>query len=363
LNAINQSPLPDPVSSVLKKTGDTGCLPFYLNPGHPLFSYLIHIVYPQLGSLPERPRFIVRRLDDTSSVYRLTEEASTVSVIGKGSFLPERLLRQKLAWLEQEYRNLLFLRGIGFDAPPHRVARPLGDQGFLRLGLFQEWEDGNSLDYYFQRAIYQQDQEPLFIRLETLAVFLARLHQKTETGLRMDWTPVEDYYHKVLSQLAGDDLLPDELLHNFCHWLSRWLDWLRDVPTGQVLVHGDATPTNFLFPSGKEVVALDLERMKPSSRVWDLGLVCGEIKHAFLWRRRDGMGAEPFVGHFLRSYALFFDEARQIFERICRIVPFTMAVTELRIARNRYLDRPYRNLLIREAESCISSGFPANGGF
>lgn len=324
---------------------------------------MIHIVYPQLGAYPEQPRFIVRRLRDTSPVYRLTEEASTISVIGKGSFLPGRLLRQKLAWLEQEYTNLVFLRQIGFDTPPHRVARPLGNRDFLHLGLFQEWERGNSLDFFLQRAIFQQEQQALFSRLETLAFFLARLHQKTETGRPADWKTVGAYYHKVLSQLTADALLPGELLEGFYHWISRWGDWLRGFPTGQVLVHGDATPTNFLFPADRELVALDLERMKPSDRVWDLGLVCGEIKHAFLWRRRDGPGAEPYIGHFLQRYASFFDDYRQMFEQICLVVPFVMAVTELRIARNRYLDRPYRCQLIREAEACLSHGFPDGGGY
>jgi len=363
LNEIKPAPFHGPAAPVPPDTGAAGFLPFYLNPGHPLFSYLIHSVYPQLGAYLERPRFIVRRLRHTSSVYQMTEEASQISVIGKGSFLPGRRLHPKLIGLEQEYRNLFFLRGIGFDSSPHWVARPLGDRDFLRLGLFQEWEGGHTLDYYFQRAIYQQEHQSLVSRLETLSYFLARLHQKTETDRPVDWTAVTAYYQKVLSQLGWEDLLPVERIQDFRRLLSRWRDWLGNFPTRQVLVHGDATPTNFLFPTERQLVALDLERMKPSDRVWDLGLVCGEIKHAFLWRRRDGAGAEPFISYFLRSYVSFFNNNGQIFEQICRLIPFVMAVTELRIARNGYLDRPYRCLLIQEAAACMSSGHPENGGF
>jgi hypothetical protein len=343
------------------ETAGSGGVPFFLNAGHPLFSYLTQNVFPQLGIYPERTRFAVRRLRRTSTVYQLTEEGSQISVIGKGSFLSARLLQRKLPWLDQEFRNLHLLREIGFDAPPHQVARPLGNLHFLRLGLFEEWKDGNSLDYYFQRAIHQQEEKPLLARLETLAFFLARLHQKTGTGRPVDWTPIAVYYQKVLGQLADDALLPGDQLQDFCRWIARWLDWLREEPVVQVLVHGDATPTNFLFPSEKELVALDLEKMKPSDRVWDLGLVCGEIKHGFLWRRRDGLGAEPFIGYFLQSYASFFDDSCQMFERICRMLPFVMAVTELRIARNRYLDLPYRLFLIQEAAACLASGCPVSG--
>ena len=43
---------------------------------------------------------------------------------------------------------------------------------------------------------------------------------------------------------------------------QRW----PDFPDRQVLVHGDATPTNFLFPdTAGSPVALDLERLRPAT--------------------------------------------------------------------------------------------------
>ena len=159
----------------------------------------------------------------------------------------------------------------------------------------------------------------------------------------MDWQPVQTYYQKVLTQLSEEGLVSTEEIKIFSWLIDQWLSRLAGLKTLQVLVHGDATPTNFIFPSERELVALDLERVKYSDRVWDLGMVCGEIKHAFLWRRRDRSGAEPFIRHFLRGYASFFPEPEKMFNRICRIIPFIMAVTELRIARNTYLDRPYRS--------------------
>lgn len=330
--------------------------PAYLNPRHPLFPYLVEIVYPQLGAFPERPRFILRRLAYSPWVYHLTEVGSSVSVVSKGCFLPGSLKHGKLAWLQQEYENLNFLRGIGFDTPPFRVARPLGDQPSLRLGMVQEWEWGQPLDFFLQRAIHQRDESPLFSRLEILAAFLARLHQKTATSHPVDWQPVCAYFHKVLFQLEGEGLLSAERNQELRDLISLWRNRLGDCPTFQVLVHGDATPMNFLFPSETETVALDLERLKPGDRAWDLGMVCGELKHAFLWRRRDRAGAEPFIHHFLEHYVSFFAEPRQLFGLVCRMIPFIMAVTELRIARNHYLDRHYRYYLIDEAAACLSTG-------
>jgi thiamine kinase-like enzyme len=278
-------------------------------------------------------------------------------VFNKGCFLPGSLKTQKKVGLEREFENLLFLRGLGFDRTPLRVARPLGERRALDFGLFQEWEGGHHLDHYFRRAIFLHEEEPLFSRLELLASFLARLHQITATFQSVDWHPTEAYYYKVLYQLLEEKLLSNERIERFGRFITLWMKRLGESSTAQVLVHGDATPTNFLFPSGGEMVALDLERLKTGDPVWDLGMVCGEIKHAYLWLRRDKGGSEPFIRHFLLEYARHFDDPDHHFAEITRRNPFFMAVTELRIARNGYLDRPYRELLINEAENCLKEGY------
>ena len=289
-------------------------------------------------------------------VFLFSEETSEQRVIAKYCFLPESLKTRNRALIEREYDHMLFLRGIGFNGFPCRAARPLGNRDHLPLGLVQEWEGGRNLDYFLQQAIYRNDGAPLFSRLAQLAFFLAGLHQKTQNGRSVDWQPVQTYYQKVLIQLSEEGLVSSEDKKIFFELIDQWRSRLAGRHTIQVLVHGDATPTNFIFPSERELVALDLERMKYSDRVWDLGMVSGEIKHAFLWRRRDRSGAEPFIRHFLRGYASFFPEPEKMFYRICRVIPFIMAVTELRIARNTYLDRPYRRSLIAEAKECLWGG-------
>jgi len=304
----------------------------------------------------ENPRFRIAPLAGSRWVYLFSEETSDLRVIAKYCFLPESVKNQCLALIQREYDNMLLLRGLGFNRFPCRVARPLGNGNHLALGLVQEWEGGRNLDYFLQRAIYQDEGDPLLARLGRLASFLARLHQKTLKERTVNWQPVKTYYQKVLGQLSGEGLVSGEGIKIFSWLIDQWLSRLAGLNTLQVLVHGDATPTNFIFPSERELVAIDLERMKTSDRIWDLGMVCGEIKHAFLWRRRDRSGAEPFIRHFLKGYASFFSESEKMFRRICRVNPLIMAVTELRIARNAYLDRPYRRYLIREAKECLLGG-------
>ncbi|NIT04506.1 aminoglycoside phosphotransferase family protein, partial [Candidatus Saccharibacteria bacterium] len=85
-------------------------------------------------------------------------------------------------------------------------------------------------------------------------------------------------------------------------------------------------------------------------------MVCGELKHAFLWRTGNAYAAEPFIRHFLKKYSGHFRDKKKAFMEITLKNPFYMALTELRIARNSYLDWNYRKGLVHEAMKCLKHG-------
>ena len=145
-----------------------------LNPRHPFFHFLADIVYPQLGAPLEKPRFRITPLAGSHWVFLFSEETSEQRVIAKYCFLPESLKNRNLALIEREYDRMLFLRGLGFNGFPCRVARPLGNRNHLPLGLVQEWEAGRNLDYFLQQAIYQSEGAPLFDRLRPVGFFFGR---------------------------------------------------------------------------------------------------------------------------------------------------------------------------------------------
>ena len=123
---------------------------------------------------------------------------------------------------------------------------------------------------------------------------------------------------------------------------AAWEVRLAQFPDRQVLVHGDATPTNFLFPDhgGRggpphgRAVALDLERLRPADRLWDLSWVAGELKHAWAWRTGHAAAAEAAIGHFFRLIWRSQPDNPDLAERLYLLNPFYMALAELRIARN-----------------------------
>ena len=93
--------------------------------------------------------------------------------------------------------------------------------------------------------------------------------------------------------------------------------------------------------------------MKWADRVFDVGRIAGELQHAFLLATGDKYAAEPFIGHFLWEYACHFPDRRSAFTSVCGRVPFQMALTLLRIARNDWISPEYRHRLIEEARTTL----------
>ncbi len=327
-----------------------------LDRGDPLYDVLALRIYPELRA----PVFHVERLSGQRLVYRYREAQTNRAVVGK-FFDPHDPDETKVTRIKGEYRNLIRLRYLGLNTHPHSVVNPLCREERIGLDLAEEHVGGRDLDHYLRHAAWSGAQDALDRVLDRLADFLHRLHSRSaptngahgRMTARLD--DVGEYFAKLVIKLERQGLLDPRSVAAYLGLRDRWLARSRML-AGAVTVHGDATPTNFLFPTAEDVVAIDLERMKAADRAYDLGMVCGELKHAFLWRagRRDL--SEPFIGRFLRRYAGHDPEPVDAFRAITHRIPFYMALTELRIARNTWLDWPYRRRLVREAGACLTWG-------
>lgn len=328
-----------------------------LDRGDPLYDVLAVRIYPELRA----PVFHVERLSHHRLVYRYREAQTNRAVVGKFFDRAERD-EDKVTRIKGEYRNLIRLRYLGLNGHPHSVVKPLCREERIGLALAEEYVGGRDLDHYLQRAAWHDAPAALGRVLDHLADFLHRLHSRSAAGpngasarstARLD--DAGEYFARIVAKLEQQRLLEPHEVLAYARLRDRWLARSR-MQAAAVTVHGDATPTNFLFPTAEDVVAIDLERMKPADQAYDLGMVCGELKHAFLWRtgRRDL--SEPFIGRFLRRYAGRYSEPDEAFQAITHRTPFYMALTELRIARNTWLDWVYRRRLVREASACLTWG-------
>ncbi|HSW62446.1 MAG TPA: phosphotransferase [Dissulfurispiraceae bacterium] len=316
----------------------------------PLYEILLERVFTDVAY----PCFHVNKFA-RGGVYQYVEEHSQRAIVGKFFRLndrkPERALR-----IKGEFEKLQRIRSYGFSALPHYVVKPLAQENSIGLAVVEEYVHGKDLDYYLVQAMYCNGGEALMIRLAQLAAFLHELHDRTCSHLPVAVESVCGYFGKIVEKLHTQTLLMNEHRSEAYRLMDRWLHCLALEQEQSVLVHGDATPTNFFFSGERDVIAIDLERMRDTDRMVDIGMVCGELKHAFLWRTGCGFPAEPFIRHFLKKYCSHFPDRKEAFRIITRRNPFFMAMTEFRIARNRYLDWNYRKRLVFEAMECLRWG-------
>ncbi|WP_300157853.1 phosphotransferase [Solidesulfovibrio sp.] len=329
----------------------------HLAPTDPLQAYLRDAVLPQLADVVREPRFRVFRVSAVSDVYLYEDKWTGCRVVGKfyararglnGSNAPQSA--------RSEYDGLAYLRGLGFDSPPDYVARPLGVNAGLGDLLVTELVEGEQLDAVIEAGLRDGRFERLYRKLGGLARFLARLHNRAAGPERVDFAPTQGYFDRVVHHLEQHCGLGAKraarllaLGHAYASEAAYWQD-LR------VLVHGDATPSNFLFGRGQDVFAIDLERMHRDDRVYDVGRLCGELKHCFLRATGDPARAEPFIGHFLWEYAGHFPDREPTFAAVTGRLPFYLGLTLLRIARNVWLDDAYCRSLVHEARVVLSGG-------
>jgi hypothetical protein len=302
-----------------------------------------------MGVAAQAADFRVFCLKETK-VYRYEESRSGTQVVGKFFVSGRHNGSVAMNRMRQEFENLQVLRGFGLAGWPHQVVRPLGTNESLNSILVEEFCGSPSLSSFITAAIYRQKQPELFAKLTALAYFLATLHNRTANGHTVNFTEDCAYLDRLVKKLESKEIIgacdADEL-----YWLrDLWRDKPRMWEDRQVFVHGDATPSNFLFGKGLDVMAIDLERMRRADRAFDLGRIAGELQHFFIQATGNKYAAEPFIGHFLWEYACHFPDRDRAFQSVTGRIPFQMALTLLRIARNSWVHPMHRRRLVTEAK-------------
>jgi aminoglycoside phosphotransferase len=293
-------------------------------------------------------------LPSSRRVERFTPAGSETAVVGKffAAYPPATLSD---CGLDREYHNYLWAGHLGLTRGLGLIPRLLGRRPQVRLGLVLEAVPGPDLDRVLFRACRQGEWELLCRGLEKLAGLLAIFHTRDIPEYPVTPAPALEYFDKLKRQFLDLGLLTEEAGRAFQEESRAWAPRLAGFPDRLVLVHGDATPTNFLFPDGR-AVALDLERLRPGDRLWDLSWVAGEIKHAWGLYAGSLEGAEPAISHFFTCYLNALPGAGALARRIFALNPFYMALAELRIARNGYLSWEHRRALMAEAGRCLAHG-------
>jgi len=321
--------------------------------GHPLALALRELV-PAEAAWPPAAEVLLEPLPSSRQVLRFTAAGGNGAVVGKffSAYPPATSPDRSL---DREYRNYLWAASLGLAQGPGYIPRLLGRHPQTRLGLVLEGVPGPDLDRALAQACHHGEQDQLWRRLEKLAGLLAVFHTRDLPEQPVSPQPALGYFAKLQRQLRGLGLLTPEDEQVLQEETGAWAERLHRLPDRQVLAHGDATPTNFLFPDGR-VVALDLERLGPGDRLRDLSWVAGELKHAWGCRTGHLDGAEPAIRHFFAAYLAALPGNGALARRIFVLNPFYMALADMRIARNDYLPWEHRRALVAEAGRCLASG-------
>lgn len=319
-----------------------------LSSSDPLFGYLSREIFPAVGG-DAGEGIRVFSTNGSNAVYIYEDRVANTRVVGKFFFSPrmpdwDAALRR----LEREYRNISEVRS--YVGGRHYAARALGRNDQLNRLLVVEFCRGERLDAAITEAIERNNRGRLFERLSALADFLSELHNRSARPEKVDFNFPCRYLDAMLEGLGS---IAGGEAGELRYWRDRWRNLREMWEDNEVLVHGDATPSNFLFGDGRRVVAFDMERARRTDRCFDAGRIAGELQHFFLRATGDKYAAEPFIGHFLWEYACRFPDRERAFRSITFKIPYYMGLTLLRIARNGYLESGYRRRLVREALECL----------
>lgn len=326
----------------------------HLTHGDPLYRYIQEEIAPQLGLVSPCADYRVFKFTCSQSVYLYEERQGRIRIVVKfheqhhpGSTYPLSSTGEK------EFSDLLYVRDRGFTSAPHYVVKPLGFNADIGNALVMEYLEGGQLCSVISSAIGQGNRGRLYSKLAALAHFLATLHNRTAGDLSVTHGETHDYAGKLIASLVTKWGLGPEDSGELFFLRDRWLAQSCMWEGNAVLVHGDTAPSNFLFGPGQSTMAIDFERMKWADRVFDLGRLCGELKHFFFRPTGDPHAAEPFIGHFLWEYCGHLPDRMSAFKAITRRLFFHMGITLLRIARNSWIDWEYRWRLVVEAKAIL----------
>jgi hypothetical protein len=301
-----------------------------------------------------RPVFHAFRLNGTNEVYGYQEEGTGIRVVCKFYGPLFGWDRDRAGWMaQQEFNNLTTLRGFDLVGSPHHVIEPLGLDRDINGVLATEYASGEDLSSVLRRAILDHDEAHLFGRLGALAFFLATLHNRTANGASVNFAREAAYLDDLIGRLHALGRMTSA--HELMELRDQWRHRPRMWQDRQVWLHGDATPSNFLFGPDLDVTAIDLERMKRGDRAFDVGRVAGELQHAFLLNTGRVDDAEPFVSHFLREYCSHFPDRAVTFEAVTARTPYYMGLNLLRIAGNTYITPDYAELLVNQARELLKA--------
>lgn len=327
----------------------------------PLYRFLTVNLGDRIPRLPDAPTFDVWALDDAGTVFRYRERKTAIDLVGK--FYGHKWLygrqsgmpRLRARLMRQEFQHLAAVRALGFDGPPHWVVRPIATSEAIDCLVLMEYAAGRDLHSFIYEAAVGGRHDDLYDQLRRISAFLADLHMRSGQASQVDQDLPLAYLSRMCRELTKWDIISGEQRRRLRQLRDAWASRRALDGVGAVLIHGDATPTNFVFCGGDGLAVIDLERLSPSDGAADLGRLAAELKHLFWWYSGDLWASEGFIRALYADYRCLRGTAAGEPAELTDRGRYYMGCDLLRISRNIWLDLDYRRTLIEEAIACLES--------
>jgi thiamine kinase-like enzyme len=324
--------------------------------GGELYNYLkdrvLQARQEELSPNLDRLDFRVYRLQASHHVFKVVEKKSGIAFLIK-SYAEDQVNDEiKRRRFHRELENVHLLERFDIGGAGHCIAVPffVDTERFLIAYPFFE---GKELSHYIKKAVLNGKEKTLKHKLSALADFLYSLHKHTDTE-GVETSQILRSFMGKIKRAERANLIDANAARQMRCLIEKWtkLPLLRDGR--KCLIHGDATPSNFLFKR-TSVAVIDLENIAWGDRSYDLGMVAGELKHQCMMHSGNRFAAEGYIGHFYWEYSRRCSDPCKAFRILTAKNPFYMAYTEFRIAGNEWLAWDHRKWLAFEGMECLKA--------
>ncbi|MBG7609664.1 MAG: phosphotransferase [Anaerolineae bacterium] len=288
------------------------------------------------------------RLSSAAYIYR--EKGTDWKVVAK--FHAVKTGKDAIHHAERELRQTQQAwKYLGCDQEIRSV-KPLGSWDGA---LFLEFVEGLTLEDKI--SVRRSQPGELNLTIKVVGKLLSKLHMiDIQPKATPDFGQAADYAHRLIDNLAKYGVLQNhpivqtELGYFVEKWATNPMMWDYE----QVQNHGDATTSNFIFPSDGGVVAIDWERSEIGDQAADLGRLMAEITHSV--NQHGGNFAEglAFANDLAAAYCNQLSSNWNA-ESLMYRARFYQATSTLRIARNGWLSLLDRLALVLHAFALLSN--------
>ena len=314
---------------------------FTIPAGEPVIEYLVENLWDQPG-FPEK--WEAARLSKAVFLYR--EISTSWTILVKFFVAKVSSAESAVRYSDNEFQCTQQALSFRWEDGTFGAPRALGAANGT---IFLEYIDGLTLE----DTIAIRRNRPGTIRpaLKKVATLLAGIHSRN----LHDEFPRNFHYEisdiqKIADQLAGKGVLKDNpiVVDGLQKLIARWevdpvmVDY---IPT---TIHGDSTTSNFIFPWNGGLIAIDWERMYTADPASELGRLLAEIANGIYQYGGNYDEADQLV-QFTRDVYCQALPANWDTKALTHRTKFYQASSTLRIARNGWLPRLQRTMLVSQA--------------